>query len=99
MEAEHPAVTGHFPVPTHGGSAAIPTTGRVSFVPPIDPKNGAWKAKTPPSLATSQYAARPGIEGDPHDGSVEPPSPHRPVERSMEGEHPTVSGDLEISPR
>jgi hypothetical protein len=33
---------------------AMPTTGRLRGWPPIEPKNGASKAKTPPSAATSQ---------------------------------------------
>ena len=37
-----------------GGGQLMPTTGMFSGVPPIDPRNGALKAKIPPSEATSQ---------------------------------------------
>ena len=42
------------------GGRAIPTTGRTSDSPPVDPQNGAVpKLNTPPSAATNQYPAAP----------------------------------------
>ncbi len=48
------------------GSAAMPTIGWFSGVPPIDPwKSASPKAKMPPSAATSQYPPPPGVAAMP----------------------------------
>ena len=67
------------------------TTGLVSLTAPIDPKNGASKAKTPPSDATVQYPPVAGSAAMPTMGLLSLTPAHRPVEAGVaEGEHPAV---------
>ena len=54
-ESEEAAVSADLEVARPSRVDAMPTTGALSFCPPIEPKNLASpKANTPPSLATSQ---------------------------------------------
>ena len=53
-EAEHAAVAGDEPVALAARCGRHPDDRLVEMYAPSDPKNGALKLKTPPSLATSQ---------------------------------------------
>ena len=98
IEIEDAAVTSDFPVAATAGSATIPTTGRTRAVPPIEPKNGASKAKTPAVAGHFPVTARPRIDCDSHHGGVEPGYTHGTMEGCVEGEDAPVAGDFEISP-
>ena len=60
----------------------MPTTGLASLTAPIDPKNGASKANTPPSEATVQYPPVAGSAAMPTMGLFSLTAPIDPSNRA-----------------
>ena len=81
------------------GVTVMPLTGWLRVRLPVEPKNGASKAKIPPSEATSQYPPVSGSAARPTIGLVEVLTAHRTMERRVaEGEDPAVGRHQPVAP-